>query len=126
MSEAIPERQDQDGGFGALQPPATKGAYEENPLSALLIYSYELSRNNFLRLIYRCGVVPVRDIGNNWEQIAVDWFLRRSTAKLFNFGLTRWLLWAYVGCECIRGLHVESAKYFSQSVAQRRLPRPPE
>jgi hypothetical protein len=26
--------------------PATMGAYEENPLSALLIYSYELSRNN--------------------------------------------------------------------------------
>jgi hypothetical protein len=27
-------------------PPPTMGAYEANPLSALLIYSYELSRNN--------------------------------------------------------------------------------
>src|SRR5258708_3951294 len=27
--------------------PATMGAYEENPLSALLIYGYELSRNTF-------------------------------------------------------------------------------
>ncbi len=26
--------------------PATMGAYEANPLSALLIYSYELSRKN--------------------------------------------------------------------------------
>jgi hypothetical protein len=26
--------------------PATMGAYEANPLSALLIYSYELSLNN--------------------------------------------------------------------------------
>ena len=26
--------------------PATMGAQEENPLSALLIYGYELSRNN--------------------------------------------------------------------------------
>jgi hypothetical protein len=26
--------------------PATMGASEENPLSALLIYGYELSRNN--------------------------------------------------------------------------------
>jgi len=30
-----------------LQAPATMAAWEENPLSALLIYSYELSRNNF-------------------------------------------------------------------------------
>jgi len=28
--------------------PATTGAYEGNPLSALLIYGYELSRNNSL------------------------------------------------------------------------------
>jgi len=32
--------------FGALRAPATMGAYEANPLGALLIYSYELSRNN--------------------------------------------------------------------------------
>jgi len=34
------------GVFGALRAPATMGAYEANPLGALLIYSYELSRNN--------------------------------------------------------------------------------
>jgi len=34
------------GAIGRLRTPATMGAYEANPLSALLIYGYELSRNN--------------------------------------------------------------------------------
>jgi hypothetical protein len=46
LDELKAKRQDETGGFGALQPPATMGAYEANPLSALLIYSYELSRKD--------------------------------------------------------------------------------
>ena len=33
---------------GSNPTPATMGTYEDKPLSALLIYSYELSRNNLL------------------------------------------------------------------------------
>jgi len=42
----ISNRKGIDGIVRTLQPAATMGAYEENPLSALLIYGYELSRNN--------------------------------------------------------------------------------
>jgi hypothetical protein len=33
--------------LSTLRPPATVGAHEADPLSALLIYGYELNRNKF-------------------------------------------------------------------------------
>src|SRR5437879_4527986 len=38
--------------------PATMGAYEENPLSALLIYGYESSRNNFFAQFSAAKLFP--------------------------------------------------------------------
>jgi len=41
------------------------GAYEENPLSALLIYGYELSRNTFQPQLAAANLFPFP----TWEQI---------------------------------------------------------
>ena len=57
----------ESGGFGALRAPATMGAYEENSLSALLIYGYELLRNTFRwanlvlhgKLVSDLGSIPI-------------------------------------------------------------------
>src|SRR5713101_2951792 len=45
--------------------PATMGASEENPLSALLIYSYELSRNTCQPQFAAADLFPFP----SWEQI---------------------------------------------------------
>ncbi len=45
--------------------PATMGACEENPLSALLIYGYELSRNTFQPQLAAANLFPFP----TWEQI---------------------------------------------------------
>ena len=45
--------------------PATMGAYEENPLSALLICSYESSRNTYQPQFVAADLFPFP----SWEQI---------------------------------------------------------
>ena len=57
--------------FGALRPPATMGAERLN-LKAPFLVSVISQPVAILFLVNHRRVVPVPQIGNNWEQIAIN------------------------------------------------------